>query len=83
LTQPALTPTQTAFLLFHTQPPERHQWHFLGTQLRASRAGASATIWHGDLEHLVRLGLMTFGLGCADVHLTQRGAEALHEMEEA
>lgn len=74
---PALNPAQRAFLSLHLHPVECHQWHFVGTQLRAQAEGISCTIWRDDLEHLIRLGLLVRGLGCADVAITEQGREAI------
>lgn len=73
---PTLNPAQLSFLRAHFSHIHRHQWHFAGTQLRASGEAGTATIWKDDLEHLVTLGLLRRGVGCADVVLTRLGKEA-------
>ncbi len=78
-----LSPAQRAFLALHASPVYRHQWHFCQTQLRAHGDAGSATIWADDLRHLLVLGLMRAGVGCADVVLTLAGARAVEEWEMA
>lgn len=73
--QPLSTP-QRNFLALHVRHQvDRWQWYFVCTQLRAFASGRSATIWRDELDDLVARGLMQYGVGCADVKVTEQGRE--------
>lgn len=72
-----LSPTQLRFLALHAHYlVTTWQWHFVATQLRATAGRQRATIWRDELDDLVARGLMQYGVGCADVRVTDLGREA-------
>lgn len=76
-----LSPAQIAFLVLHTKHVVYSwQWHFMECQLRARANRHSATIWRDELEQLVQMGLMQWGLGVS-VGVTALGREAVSNIE--
>lgn len=65
---------QRNFLALHARyQVDRWQWHFSECALRAFAGTKSATIWRDELDDLVTRGLMQYGVGCADVRVTEQG----------
>lgn len=81
--QPLSIP-QRNFLALHARHiVDRWQWHFVSTQLRAFAGTKSATIWRDELDDLVALGLMQYGVGCADVRILPAGVGMVMQEQKA